>query len=343
MGIRFRCHHCEYELHVKDYQGGRRGKCPKCQGTFRIPTEDAAHSLAVESRNQPAAAAKSAGKQERIPHKQPDQRMSAPTAAAAIEAAPAGTRRSRPSSAPSGPTDVSTQQRQPRSAVPEGRTRASSATTGESSHGNSHVESPHPTSSGQVDTLEQDEMAKRPQEFTTEGRLDASTSANAPAAASGGPASTHSGDIQAIVEAPAAQWYVRPTSGGQFGPVAGELFRQWLQENRVAKDSLVWREGWPEWQLAESALPEYFGPQTEPPAPVSVPASSPPPPPTAESASSGSAAAVQETTGATPALLIRKKRRKRNYVVMLVVLSVLALVLLTALITAIVLQQTPSS
>ena len=48
MGIRFRCHHCEHELHVKDFQGGKRGRCPECQGRFRVPASDAEHSLALE-------------------------------------------------------------------------------------------------------------------------------------------------------------------------------------------------------------------------------------------------------------------------------------------------------
>jgi phage FluMu protein Com len=48
MGIRFSCHHCNFELHVKDFQGGKRGKCPECKGAFRIPLQDASHSIAIE-------------------------------------------------------------------------------------------------------------------------------------------------------------------------------------------------------------------------------------------------------------------------------------------------------
>ena len=44
-----------------------------------------------------------------------------------------------------------------------------------------------------------------------------------------------------IAEAPEMIWYVRPPSGGQFGPAPGELMRTWLGEGRVdAADSLVW-------------------------------------------------------------------------------------------------------
>lgn len=45
MGIRFRCHHCQHELHVKDFQGGKRGRCPECKGSFRIPQADSEYSL----------------------------------------------------------------------------------------------------------------------------------------------------------------------------------------------------------------------------------------------------------------------------------------------------------
>ncbi len=48
MGIHFVCHLCSYGLHVKDFQAGKRGKCPNCQGSFRIPTSDASYSFAID-------------------------------------------------------------------------------------------------------------------------------------------------------------------------------------------------------------------------------------------------------------------------------------------------------
>ncbi len=59
-----------------------------------------------------------------------------------------------------------------------------------------------------------------------------------------------------ISEAPDMIWYVRPPSGGQFGPAAGELMRTWLSEGRVSADSLVWREGWRDWQEAGKVFPK---------------------------------------------------------------------------------------
>jgi len=49
-------------------------------------------------------------------------------------------------------------------------------------------------------------------------------------------------------------WYVRPSSGGQFGPATTEVARGWLVEGRIAKDSWLWRTGWPEWKLGKEAI-----------------------------------------------------------------------------------------
>ena len=59
-----------------------------------------------------------------------------------------------------------------------------------------------------------------------------------------------------ISEAPAAVWYVRPPSGGQFGPASGDVMQRWLTEGRVSADTLVWREDWAEWLLAGPLFPQ---------------------------------------------------------------------------------------
>jgi len=58
-----------------------------------------------------------------------------------------------------------------------------------------------------------------------------------------------------IAEAPAAIWYVRPPTGGQYGPARGDVMRKWISEGRVSSDSLVWREGWTDWQNAGKLFP----------------------------------------------------------------------------------------
>jgi hypothetical protein len=81
-----------------------------------------------------------------------------------------------------------------------------------------------------------------------------------------------------IAEAPNAVWYVRPAAGGQFGPAGGEVMRQWLSQRRVGADSLVWREGWPEWKRAAATFPSLAvatppspGPMTAGPVPATAP------------------------------------------------------------------------
>lgn len=58
---------------------------------------------------------------------------------------------------------------------------------------------------------------------------------------------------------PEAIWYVRPPSGGQYGPASTDLLRQWIEEGRVAASSLLWRDGWPQWRNAGEMLPELSG------------------------------------------------------------------------------------
>ncbi len=66
-----------------------------------------------------------------------------------------------------------------------------------------------------------------------------------------------------IAESPAAIWYVRPAAGGQFGPAAGDVMRQWLSQRRVGADSMVWREGWPDWKRADQIFPLLFATASE--------------------------------------------------------------------------------
>lgn len=62
--------------------------------------------------------------------------------------------------------------------------------------------------------------------------------------------------IDPIDDAPSAVWYVRPATGGQFGPASGEIMRAWIVEGRVGASSLVWRAGWQEWRAASAIFPQ---------------------------------------------------------------------------------------
>ena len=60
-----------------------------------------------------------------------------------------------------------------------------------------------------------------------------------------------------IAEAPNATWYaVPPGSSTKFGPAQGDLFRQWIVEGRISRDTLIWREGWADWLVAGEVLPQ---------------------------------------------------------------------------------------
>jgi hypothetical protein len=86
-----------------------------------------------------------------------------------------------------------------------------------------------------------------------------------------GSTSKASASADPIAEDPTAVWYVRPTSGGQFGPASAEIMRAWLGEGRVGASSLVWRAGWPEWRPAVSVFPELQAALSSVPEPRSAP------------------------------------------------------------------------
>jgi len=67
-----------------------------------------------------------------------------------------------------------------------------------------------------------------------------------------------------LAEAGEAVWYVRPASGGQFGPAGADVMRGWIEDGRVAADSLVWREGWGDWQEASEVFPQLGAGGSEP-------------------------------------------------------------------------------
>jgi hypothetical protein len=62
--------------------------------------------------------------------------------------------------------------------------------------------------------------------------------------------------VDVINADPSAAWYVRPPSGGQYGPADGHLLHQWIAEGRVAATALIWRDGWAQWRPADEVLAE---------------------------------------------------------------------------------------
>jgi hypothetical protein len=114
--------------------------------------------------------------------------------------------------------------------------------------------------------------------------------------------------VDPIDEAPDAIWYIRPSSGGQYGPARGEIMRKWMGEGRVSADSLVWREGWDDWSTAADVFPE-LGAGITPP--VSAPASP--------------ASFASPAVGAASAGTALRPRRRNSAIVAVTVVAVLGL------------------
>lgn len=247
MGLRFKCHHCGEELNVKNYLAGKRGKCPNCSGSFRIPQEglETSQDVSVKFPGQIAT----------------EQHLDAE------QYAMVGAEASDQSGNDLQATEVSTSSRAERRTGPVG------------------VSTPKAES--------------RPTE--------------SPVALP-----------KAIAEAPDAAWFVRPPSGGEYGPAIGTLLATWLDEQRVGAAALVWREGWPQWQCASEVFPEKFEKPTPPVAPpqASAPASIPSP------------VTPASRLAASPQTRLQQKKRKsqKQQAMIFAILAVIAIGLVTALI-----------
>jgi hypothetical protein len=56
-----------------------------------------------------------------------------------------------------------------------------------------------------------------------------------------------------------ARWFVRPPSGGVYGPADTRTLESWISQRRVTADSYIWREGMDIWCLASELMPDAFG------------------------------------------------------------------------------------
>ncbi len=117
-------------------------------------------------------------------------------------------------------------------------------------------------------------------------------------------------------KAPNAVWYVRPPSGGQFGPARGDVMRKWIGEGRVSADSLVWRDGWADWKTASVVFPS-LAPAT----------------PLLEKAVAVPGASASSMATASASRALRAKKRSNGFAIgMVVTLGLVALVLLAVFI-----------
>ncbi len=182
MGIRFECHACGHSMHVKDFQAGKRSRCPECGSRFRIPSGGESKSIVIDN--------------ELVEEKPVPQLQSAVTTSKS---------RTTPGTVPASPRREENVHKVTKPAVNDSTSLATRSAT-----------EPLPAT---------------------------------------------------LRESIGAVWFVRPTSGGQFGPANADLLMDWIKERRVTKDCLIWREGWKDWRTASTALPELFVMEPVPPPP----------------------------------------------------------------------------
>lgn len=217
VGIRFFCPN-GHKLNVKDFQAGRKGICPFCGAKVQIPTES--------TRPPSKRARKSKGKPPPTAGAPPEGTIPVATPVSASGGSPpAGPSASQPSSAIAQSAPIPDQ---PGEQAPVGGQPAPgfvSEASAQSWPVAVPQDGPPPVSPGVGPAMD---------------------TAAAPSTPPADP----------LAEAGNVVWYVRPVSGGQFGPAGSEVMRTWLEEGRIGADSLVWREGWRDWQEAAAVFPE---------------------------------------------------------------------------------------
>jgi hypothetical protein len=240
MGIRFYCPN-GHKLNVKEFQAGRLGICPFCGARSQIPTQSTRpSSKAAGRRGAPNANAHNADEDD--PDSSPDILPGEPPSLPGDPDLGKMLGPSRPLDVSAGGPVVAPPSQARKPDVQPGQVGKPEIKP--SPAAKPDVGQPGIRESGNLPpSLPPDKAARQI------GNLPHTTPAQSAAtAAPATPAASEPPDP--IAEAPDMIWYVRPPSGGQFGPATGELMRSWLGEGRVSADSLVWREGWRDWQEA---------------------------------------------------------------------------------------------
>ena len=221
MGIRFLCPN-GHKLNVKAFQAGRRGICPFCGAKFQIPTESTLQpGQKTQGTDSPVAAATTSAASE-IPTNSFEQNLEEH-----LQQVASGQVASDDSPAPVPWSDQPTQ-----------------------------VNEPEQPSSGDeaLVPVESQGVGDEPASPSGASASDG-VSEDVPPVADGGSAESPPRP-DPLAEASDAVWYVRPPSGGQFGPAQADMMRDWLREGRVSSETLVWREGWADWQEAGAIFPQ---------------------------------------------------------------------------------------
>jgi hypothetical protein len=218
MGIRFYCPN-GHKLNVKEFQAGRRGICPYCGTKFLIPYQSTRKSSKEDSAARRAFAAAA------FPSLNPP----LPNTGRAI----------------SGNVAVGTPQTStPIPSPSQSIITASKAEADITSQGSDYYSQQDGGQSGF-------NLPDLPNSAVPASNVLTTFSLNDPTIAW-----KKDSLVDPLTEAGDAVWYVRPPSGGQYGPAKGKLMRQWLAEGRISPDTLVWREGWRDWQHASVVFPQ---------------------------------------------------------------------------------------
>lgn len=280
MGIHFVCHHCSYALHVKDFQAGKRGKCPNCKGSFRIPANDSSYSSAIEDSSEVSAVTNVRNAFQQASKKaSPKQDQSSDSIAIAMEPNP-----------------------------------VSKSISNDSKKATDHSQKSSDTKTAKKES----KVAAVKQKASIDSPMMPT----------------------ALNEAADANWFVRPPSGGQFGPAPSHLLMAWIAECRVTAESYLWREGFADWQLASELVPELFqgssGTSKAPPSLTEI---------LSDGASNPSVMEIKpDSASATRAGLLLKKQmqKRRQQLMMIVMLAIVSLILFGILIFVLVFQATKS-
>lgn len=326
MGIRFACANCNKLMNIKAELGGKTGTCPQCKSKIKVPMESA---LTVEQFKQLSEEQSSSGEKSAV--------VAAPQASSdpSPEIQPGqGQASNRQPVATSQPVQKPVQKKSganmelPLSSQPSTANDTVEADTSENANSSTEEEV---VEVEVVEVIEDQDQAAGSSANSVPMAIplnkDKGGATNKTAAAE--VAATNQAATNQLpdpIEAnPSAMWYVRPTSGGQFGPATGELMKKWMAEGRVSPDAYVWQDGWPDWKLANQVFQEYASSS-------SVSAIN-------HSASSGTGS----TDGIPDSLAIRtriqrKKRRQTTFWITMMIVGTLVLIGLIVLMV-IILQR----
>ncbi len=241
MGIRFYCPN-GHKLNVKAFQAGRKGICPYCGAKIQIPLQSTRQS----------------GKASAAERQPPTEAAQAAATSAGFSAAPTETTGLATGSVSTGAQVPAEHTAEPSLPV---RSVASAPVTPLPSSAGGTPQQSAPVSP--VPAAESPPTA--PQSAMAAAGIAGTVPANSVGTAPAGPAPSAAVPPDPLSEGGDVVWYVRPPSGGQYGPASPDVMRGWIEQGRVSADSLVWREGWRDWQEAGTMFPQLgAGQETSP-------------------------------------------------------------------------------